>query len=161
MLRLLFPRRALDLYLRNSFSKDINDIQERVKKGEYRDIPLSDEAIEVIEEIRRKRLELGLPVDGYVFATNDSLMSVYKAIYKMMRKYCQELGINIHTTHDTRRTFVSQNHKEGCPIATIMEMTGHTDIKTFEKSYLFDAESHETKKAYISKAMGRKSKKHN
>lgn len=135
------------LYLRNSFSKDANEVQERVKSGEYRDLSLPDEAVEVIEEIRNKRIELGLPVDEYVFATNDSLMSTYKAIYKMIRKYCAELDIDIHSTHDIRRTFVSHNARIGCPTATIMEMTGHTDIKTVEKSYLFDTEKHETKKA--------------
>ncbi len=71
----------------------------------------------------------------------------------MIRKYCEELGLNYHTSHDTRRTFVSQLHKNGCPAATIMRMTGHRDYKTFEKSYLFDAEEHEATKNYIRKAL--------
>ena len=71
----------------------------------------------------------------------------------MMPKYCQELGINRHTPHDTRRTFVSQIHRNGAPAATIMGLTGHRDYETFENSYLFDTEGHEQKKKYIRSAL--------
>ena len=106
----------------------------------------------MIEEVKSKKLELGLPIDGYIFSANESSASTYKAIGKMVGKYCNELELYRHSAHDARRTFVSQLHANGCPAATIMQMTGHRDYKCFERSYLFDTKEHEAKKAYLSQA---------
>ena len=107
-------------------------------------------ALEVIEEVKRKRLELGMPINDYIFAVNDP-RNTYTSIQKMVPKYCEDLELYKHSAHDTRRTYISIM-LQFLPPKAVMEMTGHKNYACFEKHYVYDTETSERKKNALNSA---------
>lgn len=103
---------------------------------EYRYVPLFPEAVEVIEEVKRKRLELGLPVDGYVFAVNEPI-NTYTQTQKLLREYCVKLKMLPRSPHDIRRTFISNLIDDNVDLNTVMTIAGHKQASTTLNSYAF------------------------
>lgn len=115
---------------------DNKDVVNRTKTGASRTVELVPEAVKVIEEVKRRRLELGLPIDGYIFAIDDSPYKTYYRIKVSVGQYCKELGLKIRSHHDIRRTFISKCIAEGYTLKEVMDMAGHRDYNTTINSYI-------------------------
>ena len=102
----------------------------------YRYVPLIPEAAEVIEEIKRKRKELGLSVDDYVFAINKPV-NTYTQIQKLLREYCSQLKMMTRSPHDIRRTYISNLIDRNVDLNTIMKYAGHKQASTTMNSYAY------------------------
>lgn len=129
------------------------EVVPKLKKGsEKRYIPLTSEAVKVIDEIKRKRIELGLPIDGYIFAI-DEPVSTYCRLQTIVRVFCKELDIAIRSPHDIRRTFISNLIDAGVDINTVMKYAGHTRMSTTVKSYLYSVRHVEEQVQILEKAL--------
>lgn len=113
------------------------EIVPRLKDDEdYRYVPLIPEAVAVLEEVKRKRQEMGLPVNGYVFAIDEPI-NTYTQIQKLTRGYCKSLNMAPRSPHDIRRTYVSNLIDAKFDILTIMKYAGHKNASTTMGSYAF------------------------
>lgn len=113
------------------------EVVSRLKEDEvYRYVPLIPEAIAVIEEIKRKRIELGLSVDDYVFAINKPV-NTYTQIQKLLREYCLQLNMMTRSPHDIRRTYISNLIDRNVDLNTIMKYAGHKQASTTMNSYAY------------------------
>ena len=132
-------------------------VEPRTKKHSKRTVPLTDNALEVIEEVKRKKLELGLPVDGYIFAFDNDYdgdpARLMTRISNSLKDYNKELGLIDRSMHDIRRTFLSTCIHNGLSIKTVSNFAGHKHIQTTEKSYLYDIMREEEKAEALTKAL--------
>lgn len=99
-----------------------------------RTLPLSDNAIWALERLR----ELNL---------NDELICVNHLGHPLntnhynehIQKYCQAIGIEPHTSHDTRRFVISASLEAGIPDNIVQRNSGHLNLST-TMSYKRDVE---------------------
>lgn len=124
---------------------------------ETRTVPLTTEALKVIEEVRRKKMEMGLPVNGYIFAFDEDYngdpMRLMHRIKNTISAYCKELGMVERSMHDIRRTFISKCIEGGMNIKTVMNMVGHRHVKTTEDNYLVDIKRAQERTAELQRAI--------
>ena len=108
-------------------------------KGTYGDrlIPLTDEAIRLIDLARNEQSKRGASTEGYIFSLTDDPLkenNINRALYT----YCDELGIIRKSSHKTRKTFISALIDSGMNIDTIRRYVGHADEKTTFNNYCYD-----------------------
>lgn len=92
----------------------------------------------MIEEVKRKRTEMGLSIDSYIFSIDDEPFRVYMPINRAVGQYCTELGMPKRSHHAIRRTFISICLANGLSIKEVMDYVGHEHFSTTEKSYLMN-----------------------
>lgn len=63
-------------------------------------------------------------------ALNLSKRFTPQAVYNMIKKRCQQAGIEDLSPHDFRRTFVGDLLEAGADIATVQRMAGHANVET-------------------------------
>lgn len=116
------------------------EIVNQTKGGKPRTVPLHTEAIKILETIKKKRIEKGLPISpsDYIFCPNDSPIATYKAIEKYMPKYCREIGLTERNIHSCRRTWISTLIDANVNIHTVAEWAGHESIQTTLKCYVYN-----------------------
>lgn len=114
---------------------DDHHVVNRTKGGRKRTVPLIPDALALIEEVKRKRLEMGLPIDGYIFSVDDDPFRVYVRIREAVGKYCEELGLPRRSHHAIRRTFISMCLTNGLTAREVMDYVGHKEFSTTEKNY--------------------------
>lgn len=131
---------------------DDGKVVARTKGGKPRTVPLTSEARKVIDEIKRKRLESGLPIDGYIFAI-EAPIRVYNRIKVTIKIYCRDLGFLERSIHDVRRTWISKLIDDNVPIKTVMEYAGHKYASTTYKSYVFSIRRAEEMTAMLEASM--------
>ncbi len=108
-------------------------------KGTFGDrlIPLTDEAIRLIDLARNEQLKRGASTEGYIFSLTDAPLkenNINRALYA----YCDELGFVRKSSHKTRKTVISTLIDSGMNIDTIRRYVGHSDEKTTFNSYCYD-----------------------
>jgi len=104
------------------------------QKGKrYRDVPLNNRAVELIEMARSfkkknnyKALEIFLSTSGHRYAGHDS-------IRKVTIKTCEKIGLRRINPHLLRHTFITRLIEKGADPISVQEIVGHTDIKTLLK----------------------------
>jgi integrase len=92
------------------------------KTGKSRVIPLLGEALEIVERQGGKN-----PV--YVFTSQEGRMVHPDKIYHALKESLSELHIE-GDVHKLRHTFASKLGMSGVPLPQIMDLLGHTDVKT-------------------------------
>ena len=122
------------------------EIVNRTKGGKPRSLPLHPEAIKVLTAIKQMRIKKGLPLD-FVFCTNGSPISTYKAIEKYMPKYCKEVGLIERNIHTCRRTWISTLIDAGVNVHTVAEWAGHESVETTWKNYVYNRKREEVRNA--------------
>ena len=117
-------------------------VQIGTKTHEARCVPLVKEALEVIEEVKKRKQEMGLPINGYIFSFdndyNKDPLRLRTRIQNSLRDYCKELAMENRSMHDIRRTFASFCHEDNISDIELMEYMGHKSIKTTQNSYLLN-----------------------
>jgi integrase len=102
--------------------------QYRIKDHEERLIPLADEVVRILDE-RRKRY----PTSRLMFPTADGRPNGH--LLRVIKRVGKRAGLRDEdaTLHRFRRTFASRLHNAGMSLVRIMELLGHSDLKTTER----------------------------
>lgn len=98
----------------------------------YREIYITDEALETIKQIRRIN-----PFTEYIFEKNGKLMHGHAFSDKCSR-LCRAAGVTPKSLHKIRKTYATKLLNAGVPEKLITKQMGHTDIETTKKYYCFD-----------------------
>lgn len=127
-------------------------IVEHLKKeneSEYRFIPLTDKALEIIEKAK----ELN-PNDEFIFVRDGERLTKRIVTY-WLSKYCKEAGITYKSPHCTRRTTASRLHTAGMPLDMIRDILGQVDEKT-TLGYIYNPNTEEENRAIMNNALTKK-----
>lgn len=135
------------------------DYEKKVKddtKGRFGDryVPLTDDAVILINEARKRQLEQGAPSTGYIFSMSDD-PAPYGEIRKTFYKYCEEAGMLPRSSHKSRKTVISTLIDYGVNINTIREMMGQKDERTTYGNYCFDRKDRDERHQLISNSLSR------
>ena len=107
----------------------------------------------MIDEVIKKRIELGLGKDDYIFCPNRKPLNTYTSIQKEMAKYCRELEIPVKSPHKVRKTVLSDLIDAGINLNTVRLFAGHKDERTTLNNYCYDRDSADEKYAKITNAL--------
>ncbi len=105
-----------------------------------RDIPVTKEVIDILNEINDFNLINGFICDDFIFCGINGRSSI-KSIENALWKACKLAGLSIKKSpHDIRRTVATVLYRKGTPIKVIQTYLGHADEKT-TRSYIYDDSS--------------------
>lgn len=101
-------------------------------------IPISSEADSAFKQIKKLNLLNGYPIrdDSYVFYRtykNEMLPCTPRTIYNLIEKMCKEIGMEVKSPHDMRRTCFTNLFYANMPIKDIQAYAGHEDVRMTEK----------------------------
>ena len=136
----------------DNFKSAGTQIVEHLKKeneSEYRFIPLTDKALEIIQ--RAKELN---PDSEFIFVRNGERLTK-RAVTYWLNKYCKESGITYKSPHCTRRTTASRLHTAGMPLDMIRDILGQVDEKT-TLGYIYNPNTEEENRAIMNNALSQK-----
>jgi integrase/recombinase XerD len=75
----------------------------------------------------------GLPESGYLFPGRFKGHLTTQATDKALRKACDYLAIRGASTHSFRRTGLTNLYRQGVPLKTLQQRTGHADLGNLAK----------------------------
>jgi integrase len=108
------------------------------KSGKTRYIPLTDEAVHVLDswckQINSSSLVFPSPITGHRF---DNINKAWKGLIK-------QAGVASFRFHDLRHTFASKLVMRGADLYTVKELLGHSNIETTQR-YAHLAPEHKAK----------------
>ena len=133
----------------DTFKSAGTKIVEHLKKeneSEYRFIPLTDKALEIIEKAK----ELN-PNDEFIFVRDGERLTKRIVTY-WLSKYCKEAGITYKSPHCTRRTTASRLHTAGMPLDMIRDILGQVDEKT-TLGYIYNPNTEEENREIMNNAL--------
>lgn len=91
-----------------------------------RDVKIPSKLREVLHQVE-------LPATGYLFPGRTGGHLSRQAADLALRKACDYLGIRGVSTHSFRRTGLTKLYKQGIPLRTLQERTGHVDLGNLAK----------------------------
>ena len=145
-------------YIRIRRQADNNGVKNRTKTIKaHRDIPLTDEAKNILENVRKFNEEHGLNGE-WVFqscSTNeyDGRLS-YHAADRKLAKLCDRMNTPRKSPHKCRKTFATILKNSGSVSdRAIQRFMGHRQISTTINSYVFDQRSKEEQAEEMKKAL--------
>lgn len=122
----------------------------------YRDIPLTKEAVRILEDVKRYNEEHNLTGEWIFQGVNvnyDGRLS-YDAANNKLGKLCARLDIEKKTSHKIRKTTLSALlDSPNVNKRTVQRFAGHGDISTTDKYYNFDRRSKEEQAIAINEAL--------
>lgn len=127
-------------------------IVEHLKKendSEYRFIPLTDKANEIIRKARE------INPDGEFIFERDGERLTARAVTYWLSKYCRDAGITYKSPHCTRRTTASRLSNAGMPLDKIRDILGQVDEKT-TLGYIYNPNTEQENLDIMNKAMSKK-----
>lgn len=127
------------------------------KKKSYRDIPLTDEAINLINEIIEFNTKHNFTAD-WIFQSNNPNYEYrlsYNAADRKLRKLCHRMNTEIKSPHKLRKTALSVIC-DTVNVKTAQRFAGHKDVSTTIKHYDFDRTSKEEQAEKINQALSLK-----
>lgn len=106
----------------------------------YRDIPITQEVIDILEQIKAFNLSNGYSDGDFIFCGING-RSTIKSIENALWKACDLAGLSTKKSpHDIRRTVATILYRKGTPLKVIQTYLGHSDVDT-TKSYIYDDSS--------------------
>jgi integrase len=95
------------------------------KTGRWRKVPIADKLIPVLQPLLMG--PKGEPVieRNYILDKGDQA--------RVIRQFCQGIGITSIKHHDLRATFITQLFASGASIAEVQSIVGHVDLKTTQR----------------------------
>ena len=141
------------IHLQRSVERDCHKIKDGLKGvNTERWVPLSDEAMRIIEAARKRQKALGVSDSGYVFSTDDNYLS-YRSLSSAFIRYCEKAGIEYRSSHKARKTFISSLIDAGMNINTIREWVGHAEEQTTWGSYCYDRRTTDERREILESAL--------
>ena len=129
---------------------------EHLKKennSEYRFIPLTDRANQIIEKAR----ELN-PNGEFIFERDGERLTA-RAVTYWLSKYCGDAGITYKSPHCRRRTTASRLSTKGMPLDKIRDMLGQVDEKT-TLSYIYNPNTEQENLNIMNEALKKSDKRY-
>lgn len=99
----------------------------------------------IIDEIRKLN-----PKGEFMFELNGKWIKTFN-FRKLVYKMCSELGLTIKSPHKIRKTYASILLDNSIPENTVIEVMGHTDIRTTKRHYSRDRKSNAAKAQMLAK----------
>ncbi len=130
-------------------------IVEHLKKendSEYRFIPLTDKAYDIIQKARE------LNPDGEFIFERDGERLTARAVTYWLSKYCRDAGVTYKSPHCTRRTTASRLSTAGMPLDKIRDILGQVDEKT-TLSYIYNPNTEQENLNIMNEALKKGNKK--
>ena len=117
-------------------------------------IPLTQKAMEYIEQIQEINKKTGECYQDFLFVQNGYLVNPNK-LYNLLRDICKRcINIPLKGTHRIRKTWISTLVSQDIPLSVVSKISGHADEKTTMKYYVFNTNSEEETKNLILSALG-------
>ena len=144
-----------DLHVQRMYSDFEGYVKDRTK-GFFGDryVPLTDDAIRLIDKARHRQIEENVCNTGFIFSMTDKPLP-YSELRKTFIKYCNEAGILPRSSHKARKTVISTLIDDGVNINTIREMMGQKDERTTYGNYCFDRAEKTERQKLINKSLSR------
>lgn len=98
----------------------------KTKSGKNREIPINDDLLEVLEELKKHKLS------GYVFP-NPKTGNSFKTVRHSFESACRRAEILNLRFHDLRHTFSCRMIQKGCDIETLRDLLGHHSITVTQR----------------------------
>ena len=130
-------------------------IVEHLKKendSEYRFIPLTDTANEIIRKVRE------LNPDGEFIFERDGERLTARAVTYWLSKYCRNAGITYKSPHCTRISTASRLSMAGMPLDKIRDILGQVDERT-TLGYIYNPNKEQENLDIMNKALNKDNKK--
>ena len=124
------------LYIRKMVRDQYEVVNTTKSKNSRRRIPLTDEALWLIEETKRYHKKAGIPDAEFIFGGNEHLKP--RVITDRYDTYCKRLGITHRSSHKARKTCENKilSHSSLHP-KTVATFLGHS-TEVMYKNYYFD-----------------------
>lgn len=105
------------------------------KGSKERIVPLNDITCDFLREyldsVRPRMIKKS--VNDYIFLNNHGKNLTRQAVFKMIKKRCEDSGINKSISpHTLRHSFATHMLQNGADIRFIQELLGHSDVQTTE-----------------------------
>ena len=117
-----------------------------------RTIPLTPNAIAIIETIMRYKKEHGITTTGFIFSINEHHIPM-DSISNLYVKYCKKIDTILKGSHKARKTFISALLHNQVNLDTVRILAGHEDERTTLGSYCYDLNSEDENRALMAKAL--------
>ena len=110
-----------------------HELREYLKQNsDERDVLITDECFEIVEQIRQLQEQKAVFHDGYLFhAVTPSDLE------NKIRRLCVELNLPIRSPHKMRKTYVSTLLNNGADPDFVRAQVGHKEIQTTYNSYTY------------------------
>lgn len=99
------------------------------KTNKYRYVPISRSFLKYLYQEYKKRGKNNR--DGYLFIMEKGGAVDYNSVYNNLIRVCKRHDIKGVSTHSFRHTFIQRCLIAGINFRTVMNWSGHSDIKTF------------------------------
>lgn len=94
------------------------------KTAKSRIYPISNESRKFLEELKLKYSKDSEYVLPRLWEWDQGDQA------KVLKSYCEEIGITVIKFHDLRATFITQMLNNGVPLSKVMAIVGHSSLKT-------------------------------
>jgi integrase len=95
------------------------------KSGRWRKVPIADNLMELMRTLMIGPKQESLIKMNYILKKGDQS--------RVMKQFCQGIGISVIRHHDLRATFITQLFAAGASIAEVQSIVGHVDLKTTQR----------------------------
>ena len=119
---------------------------------ESRTVPLTAEALRIINLAKNYQQEYNLDDSGYIFSVTGEPLAD-STIAKLYRRYCSMMGTPHKSSHKARKSYISALIDGKVNINTIREIVGHASEQTTYRCYCYDRKSKSERVALIEKAL--------
>lgn len=134
------------------YRPETDEVVQHTKGYEDRQVFLTQEAKDLIEEARQYQKSHGLVSNGYIFSCDSRPLS-NRSVNGLYKKYCDKMGTIHKSSHKARKTFISALIDGNVNINTIRECVGHADERTTYNNYCFDRNTKSERERLIEKAL--------
>jgi len=120
----------------------------RIKTGSEQASPLTDRALEILDEIRKEKRggAVGANVNGLIFTRDDGRPITRSMISDAIQKAVREAGVKKYRFHDYRNTALTNWARQGVNVDIAMKASGHRSVQ-MHKRYL-DLQREDIAKAF-------------
>ena len=137
-------RHTIDL---NGKEKAIKMSSTKTKAGD-RMIPLTNEALRILKEEKKKRAELSIvPIQfsNFVFLNKHGIPTCRAVYNEDLYKYADKIGIERFSVHTLRHTFATRCIEAGMKPKTLQMILGHSNISMTMDLYVHVTEDEKEK----------------
>lgn len=117
-----------------------------------REIPLTESAQCIIDQILQVNKEHGHSCEGYLFVDGNKRMTHY-SIERRLARGCESIGIPIKSSHKIRKTVISSMIDAGMNIDDIRRIVGHADERTTYNCYCYSRNTKQETKMQLEGAL--------
>ena len=141
------------IHIQRMLRGSTNEIVENTKTdcGD-RIIPLTPNAVTIIETIMKYKKEHDISTNGFIFSVNDEPLSMY-SVADLYIKYCDKIGTIHKSSHKARKTFISALIHGRVHIDKVRELAGHEDERTTYQSYCYDLNTEDENRKLLAKVL--------